>query len=112
LGVQFFFDYAKSKIEKSFPNIFGQQIGRGIKTSKGRISTKGLYDKHIRPYGWLNSLYMIAEKGIFKEHKYNEIDSVKRANLYKVLTYLSWTTAKNNYEIAVNDKVNNPNKVL
>jgi hypothetical protein len=55
---------------------------------------------------------MIAEKGIFKEHKYNEIDSVKRANLYKVLTYLSWTTAKNNYEIAVNDKLNNPNKVL
>ena len=50
---------------------------------------------------------MVAEKGIFKEEGYNEI-----ANLYKVLTYLSWNTAKNDYEIAVNDKINNPNKVM
>ena len=55
---------------------------------------------------------MVAEKGVFREAGYNDIDSVKRANLYKILTYLSWNTAKNDYENAVNDMVNNPNKVM
>jgi len=55
---------------------------------------------------------MIAEKGIFKKGGMNNIDSVKDTNLYKVLTYLSWNTAKNDYEIAVNDKIHNPNKAM
>tara|TARA_R110000782_G_scaffold36709_1_gene87012 strand:+ start:1004 stop:1171 length:168 start_codon:yes stop_codon:yes gene_type:complete len=55
---------------------------------------------------------MIAEKGIFKKEGMNNIDSVKNTNLYKVLTYLSWNTAKNDYEIAVNDKIHNPNKAM
>ena len=55
---------------------------------------------------------MIAEKGIFKKEGRNNIDSVKNTNLYKVLTYLSWNTAKNDYEIAVNDKIHNPNKAM
>jgi hypothetical protein len=54
---------------------------------------------------------MVAEKNIFKIEGYNEVDSVKRTNLYKVLTYLSWTTAKNDFEIAVKDKINNPNRI-
>jgi len=55
---------------------------------------------------------MVAEKGIFRVDKMNDVDSVKNTNLYKVLTYLSWNTAKNDYEIAVNDKIHNPNKVM
>ena len=90
-----------------------EKEGRGrIGTGKGRVSTVGLYTKLIKPYGWLNSLYMVAEKGIFRVEGMNDVDSVKNTNLYKVLTYLSWNTAKNDYEIAVNDKIHNPNKVM
>lgn len=70
-----------------------------------------MFDKYIKPFGWLNSLYMIAEKGVFKEEGLNGIDSVKNTNLYKVLTYLSWTTAKNDYEVSVQEKIHNPNKI-
>ena len=111
MGVQFFFDNAKRKINKNFPNIFGEGRG-GVGTGKNRVSTVGLYKKFIKPYGWLNSLYMVAEKGVFNVEGKNNIDSVKYTNLYKVLTYLSWNTAKNDYEIAVNDKIHNPNKVM
>ena len=111
MGVQFFFDNAKRKINKNFSNVFGEGRGR-VGTGKSRVSTVGLYTKFIKPYGWLNSLYMIAEKGIFKKEGMNNIDSVKNTNLYKVLTYLSWNTAKNDYEIAVNDKIHNPNKAM
>jgi|TARA_R110001599_G_scaffold250380_1_gene450220 hypothetical protein len=55
---------------------------------------------------------MVAEKGVFNVEGKNNIDSVKDTNLYKVLTYLSWNTAKNDYEIAVKDKIHNPNKVM
>ncbi len=41
----------------------------------------------------------------------NEIESVKETNLYKVLTYLSWTNAKNDYENAVQEKIHNPNRI-
>jgi hypothetical protein len=44
--------------------------------------------------------------------RYNEIDSVKNTDLYKVLTYLSYTTAKNDYENAVQEKIHQPNKVM
>ncbi len=73
--------------------------------------TEGLYNKYIKPFGWLNSLYVLAEKGVFKQDGKNDIDSVKDTNLYKVLTYLSWITAKNEYESKVSEKISNPNKV-
>jgi|TARA_R100000482_G_C5032285_1_gene104573 glycine betaine/choline ABC-type transport system substrate-binding protein len=41
----------------------------------------------------------------------NNIDSVKETNLYNVLTYLSWMTAKNDYEIAVQEKIHNKNNI-
>lgn len=75
------------------------------------VKTKGLYNIYIKPFGWLNSLYVLAEKGIFKMDGKNDIDSVKETNLYKVLTYLSWITAKNEYESKVSEKIANPNKV-
>lgn len=75
------------------------------------VKTKGLYSKYIKPFGWLNSLYLLAEKGVFKLEKMNNIDSVKNTDLYKVLTYLSWINAKNEYESKVHEKINNPNKI-
>ena len=39
------------------------------------------------------------------------VDSEKNTNLYKVLSYLSWITAKNQYESKVQEKIHNPNKI-
>ena len=75
------------------------------------VKTRGLYNQYIKPFGWLNSLYILAEKGVFKSEGKNGVDSVKNTNLYKVLTYLSWITAKNEYESKVSEKISNPNKV-
>mgnify|MGYP003647443214 CR=1 FL=1 len=94
----------------TFPNVFGENRGRSG-GSKGRVSTVGLYNKFIKPYGWLNSLYMVAEKGVFRVDSENDIESVKKTDLYKVLTYLSWNTAKNDYEIAVQEKIHNKNNI-
>ena len=54
---------------------------------------------------------MVAEKKIFRMDGQNDIESVKRTDLYKVLTYLSWNTAKNDYEIAVQEKIHNKNNI-
>tara|TARA_R100000541_G_scaffold13451_3_gene22442 strand:+ start:752 stop:991 length:240 start_codon:yes stop_codon:yes gene_type:complete len=75
------------------------------------VKTKGLYNIYIKPFGWLNSLYVLAEKGIFKIDGMNNVESVKETNLYKVLTYLSWISAKNEYESKVSEKISNPNQV-
>ena len=75
------------------------------------VKTRGLYNTYIKPFGWLNSLYVLAEKGVFKIEGKNEIESVKETNLYKVLTYLSWISAKNEYESRVSEKIANPNKI-
>tara|TARA_R110000744_G_scaffold34434_1_gene80256 strand:+ start:138 stop:461 length:324 start_codon:yes stop_codon:yes gene_type:complete len=106
LGVQFFFKHTKSEIDKSFSNIFAAKT-----TSTGGVRTDGEYKRFIKPYGWLNSLYGIAEKGVFTERGKNSIDSVKDANLYKVLTYMSWQTATKDFEAAINEKIRNPNKM-
>tara|TARA_R110001583_G_scaffold109747_3_gene258547 strand:+ start:2400 stop:2630 length:231 start_codon:yes stop_codon:yes gene_type:complete len=76
------------------------------------VNTRGLYKAYITPFGWLNSLYMLAEKQVFNIQGKNAIDSVKETNLYNVLTYLSWITAKNTYENKVQEKINNPNKIM
>ena len=75
------------------------------------VKTKELMEVYIKPFGWLNSLYILAEKGVFKMDGKNGIDSVKDTNLYKVMTYLSWITAKNEYESRVSEKIANPNQV-
>ena len=54
---------------------------------------------------------MVSEKKIFKMDGENEVDTVKRTNLYKVLTYLSWNSAKNDYEVAVQEKIHNKNNI-
>jgi|TARA_B100000519_G_scaffold193530_1_gene196236 glycine betaine/choline ABC-type transport system substrate-binding protein len=54
---------------------------------------------------------MVAEKKVFKMDGLNHVDSVKKTDLYKVLTYLSWNTAKNDYEVAVQEKIHNKNNI-
>ena len=54
---------------------------------------------------------MLAEKRVFDKDGKDAIDSVKDTNLYNVLTYLSWITAKNTYESKVQEKIHNPNKI-
>ena len=108
MGVQFFFDSSKQKINDTFPYIFGEQTT----TTGGAVNTRGLYKVYITPFGWLNSLYMLAEKQVFNTQDKNPIDSVKGTNLYNVLTYLSWVTAKNTYESKVQEKIQNPNKIM
>ncbi len=76
------------------------------------MNTKGLYKTYIEPFGWLNSLYMLAEKKVFNINGLNGIESVKNTNLYNVMTYLSWITAKNTYESKVQEKIHNPNKIM
>ena len=76
------------------------------------MNTKGLYKTYIEPFGWLNSLYMLAEKKVFDISGSNGIDSVKDSSLYNVMTYLSWITAKNTYESKVQEKIHNPNKIM
>lgn len=39
----------------------------------------------------------------------NEVDSVKETNLYKVLTYLSWKTAKQDYKVSVEEAIHSKN---
>ena len=107
MGVRFFFDSAKQKISKTFPYVFGERQGSSLV-----VNTKGIYKTYIEPFGWLNSLYMIAEKGVFNTREENGIDSVFNTSLYKVLTYLSWITAKNEYESKVQEKIHQPNKVM
>ena len=55
---------------------------------------------------------MLAEKQVFNMEGKNPIDSVRETNLYHVMTYLSWITAKNTYENKVQEKIHNPNKIM
>ena len=55
---------------------------------------------------------MLAEKQVFNIESENAIDSVRNTDLYNVLTYLSWITAKNTYESKVQEKIHNPNKIM
>jgi len=58
----------------------------------------------MKPFGWLNTLYDIAFDGVFTKDGKDAMQSVKDEKLYKVLTYLSWKTAKGDYELAVNEE--------
>ena len=31
------------------------------------VKTKGLFKAYVEPFGWLNSLYLLAEKGVFNK---------------------------------------------
>lgn len=52
----------------------------------------------MKPYGWLNTLYDVAKTGLFTVGNMNAIDSCRETNLYIIFTYLSWSSAHNEYE--------------
>lgn len=56
-------------------------------------------------FGWLNTLYDLSIDGVFTREPHNAIESVEHTNLYEVMTFLSWKTARNEYESAVRDGV-------
>ena len=58
----------------------------------------------MKPYGWLNSLYDLALDGVFTIEGKDAIQCVKDEKLYKVMTYMSWKTAKADFELAVNEE--------
>lgn len=64
----------------------------------------------MKGYGWLNTLYDVAKCGLFTEQPVNAINSVKRQKCYEVFTYLSWSTARNEYENAVREGIENEAK--
>jgi len=55
----------------------------------------------MKPYGWLNTLYDVARTGLFTKAPDNAVDSVRHQNLYVIFTYISWSSAKNEYETEV-----------
>ncbi len=58
----------------------------------------------MKPFGWLNTLYDLSLDGVFTRDGKDAMQSVKDEKLYKVMTYLSWKTAKGDYELAVNEE--------
>jgi len=56
-------------------------------------------------FGWLNTLYDLAFDGVFTNHNKSAIVSVQESNLYEVLTFLSWKSAKNEYENEVRESM-------
>ena len=105
MGVQFFFAQSTESLAKRFPNLWGG--------SSASIEAKRA-GKLIEPYGWLNSLYRVAEKKIFDREGLTPLESVKRENIMKVFTYLSWLNAVNDsesrYHELMNEKQNKKNK--
>tara|TARA_Y100000592_G_scaffold34341_1_gene54609 strand:+ start:1658 stop:1879 length:222 start_codon:yes stop_codon:yes gene_type:complete len=61
--------------------------------------------------GWLNTLYDVATDKVFNKAPHNAIDSVMKTNLYEVFTYLSWKSAKNEYESAVRDGMDQEHRI-
>jgi len=61
----------------------------------------------MKPYGWLNTLYDVAKSGLFTVGNMNAIDSCRATNLYVIFTYLSWSSAQNEYESEVRKGMQN-----
>ena len=95
-GNSFFFDGANEYIHEKFGVVFkdGNRNGNRHATENWDI---------MKGYGWLNTLYDIAQDGLFTKHPHNAIDSVMKTNLYECFTYLSWKTSNNEYQNAVRD---------
>ena len=95
MGVRFFFEQTNEQLTKRYPNLFREGT-RSIAVAKS--------SKIMKPYGWLNTLYDVAIDGVFTREGKDAMQSVKDEKLYKVLTYVSWKTAKVDFENAVNQE--------
>ena len=91
MGYRFFFVQTRKQINEQYPNL--TKTGGD---AKANAAAKGTIDG----YGWLNSVYTIAQDGVFNLPDHNPLNSVLLTNLYEVLTYLSWKSACTEYEKA------------
>ena len=89
MGVQFFFIQSTNNFNKSFPNLWGGATSSLESKRAGKI---------LEPYGWLNSLFKVSQNGVFNIKELDPIESVKRTNILRVFTYLSWLNAVNDAE--------------
>ena len=96
MGCRFFFDQTRKLVNDKFPN-----LSKGGSDRQAKIAAKGTIDG----YGWLNSLYDLAKENVFKLPEENNIESVLKTNLYKVMTYLSWKKACSDYEKHYNELI-------
>lgn len=58
------------------------------------MASKGTIDG----YGWLNSVYDVAKEGVFTLPDHHAVNSVLLADLYEIITYLSWKNAVTDFE--------------
>ena len=96
MGVQFFFEQTNYSINQRYKNLFRDGGTKSIAVAKA--------SKIMKPFGWLNTLYDLSLDGVFTRDGNDAMQSVKDEKLYKVMTYLSWKTAKGDYELAVNEE--------
>ena len=89
MGCRFFFEQVRTRIADEFPNLSG---GGGSNAAKR--AAKGTIDG----YGWLNSVYRIAQDGIFTKGNESAVQSVLDAKLDEILTYLSWQNAVSKFD--------------
>ena len=101
MGCRFFFEQTRTEINNKFPNLSADGGD-----SKARAAAKATIDG----YGWLNALYGIAQDGIFTMTGETPLVSAQLANLFDVLTYLSWKSACGDYEKLLNELHNKNNK--
>jgi hypothetical protein len=94
VAIRFFFDDTNRTIQERYKNIFkdGQRTGNRHADENWDI---------MSGFGWLNTLYDLAFDGVFTSKNQSAIVSVQESNLYDVLTFLSWKSAKNEYESEV-----------
>jgi hypothetical protein len=90
-----------AEFNKRFPNLWGGATGTRESIQAGKI---------LEGYGWLNSLYKVAQDGVFNLSSDNPIDSVKKTKVLNVLTYLSWKNAVNDTENKYNELMTEKHK--
>ena len=52
----------------------------------------------MEPFGWLNTVYDLAERKIFDHSNLNSIQSVLKSNCWEVMSYLQWSDKKNKFK--------------
>ena len=78
----------EQEIRNKYPNLYGKGTSIGKKVS-------GI----IEGYGWLNHIYEVAIDGVFsKAWKETPVESVENADLWEVLTFMSWKIAQSEYK--------------
>lgn len=54
----------------------------------------------VEGYGWLNTIYRLAQGGVFNRgNNLNSIENVEETKLREVLTFMSWESANIKYEM-------------